>query len=238
MNIAILTIGTNNINLYSKYVFPINQSYAHTHKYCYIQYNDTLDNTRPIPWSKILAIKQQINNFDWIFYIDADAIFFNHDIRIEDIIDEKYNLIISKAMGQNWVNQFYLNDSEFENINTGVFLIKGKNSWSSYLLDYIYSRTNRINHHWWENQALSDIYKEHNMAINSKIKIVDQYILNGFENLMYDYKDFNNDQYIIHWAGIPSYDKEYFANIRYQEFLNGKFTDTKNNMRFCYEPSI
>jgi hypothetical protein len=238
MNIAILTIGTNDVKFYSKYVFPINQAYAHKHGYCYIQYNQTLDITRPIPWSKILAIKQQLNNYDWILYIDADAIFFNHDIRIENFIDKQYNLIISKAMGQSWVDKYYLNNSEFVNINTGVFIIKGKSTWSSCLLNYIYDKTDRINHSWWENQALSDVYKENNVYFNSKIKIMDQYTLNGFENFMYDYKEFDNNQYILHWAGMPSYDKEYLAKIRYEEFLNGKFTDTKNHTRFRYEPSI
>jgi hypothetical protein len=234
MSIAVITIGDQNIQSYSKHTFVINQNYCSKHQYTYIQYGDTLDPSRPIPWSKILAIKNHIMYFDWIFYIDADAIFFNHDTKIEDYIDTKYNLIISKAVSENWANQHYSNDKEFCNINTGSFLLKGKNTWSSYLLDYIYSKTYRINHKWWENQALADIYLENNCAINSKIKIRDQYDLNGFEKYFYGYLDYNSDQYIMHWAGMSIADKEYFVNIRYNEFLENKFNGQLKTDRYIY----
>ena len=224
MRICAITLGDSKIRSYSKYSFEINQSYCTRHGYCYIQYNDTIDKTRPPAWSKILAIKDQIDNFDWIFYIDADAIFFNHDIKIESFIDVNFNMIISEAVNEQWVKQYYSDSKDFLNINSGSFLIKGKNIWSKFLLDYIYSKTNRIDHHFWENQSLIDIILEQNPIINKKIKLLKQKELNGFEQDMYCYSDFSVFQYIIHYAGMSAEDREFFLKKRHQEFLSGKFT--------------
>lgn len=231
MNIAVITLGDKNIIDYSKYTFAINQHYCSIYGYTYIQYNKTLDETRPIPWSKIQAIQNNIDNFDWIYWIDADAIFFNHDIRIEDRIDENYNLILAKACGENWVSQNFADKKDFVNINTGSFLIRGKSSWSKFLLDKIYSKVNRLEHQWWENQALADIYLENNSIINSKIKILDQYLLNGTETNFYCYEDFSLEQFILHYAGISCSDREYCLKIRYSEFLNNQFTGQEKLQR-------
>lgn len=231
MNICVITLGDTNIKNYSKYSFVINEYYCSLHGYTYIQYNQSLDNSRPTAWSKIKAIQNHINIFDWICWIDADAIFFNHDMKIEDKIDQNYNLIISKATDQEWVDQHYQNQQNFLNINTGSFLIRGKNNWSNFLLEHIYSQTNRISHQWWENQALSDIYLQNNIFINSKIKILDQYALNGTEPELYLYKDFDFDQFILHYAGISNSDREYALNIRYKEFLEGKFLGPRKRER-------
>jgi mannan polymerase II complex MNN10 subunit len=234
MNIAVISIQTPEIYSYSKYTSVINKSYCDKYGYKYIQYNYSLDDSRPIPWSKIIAIQNHIKDFDWIYWIDADAVFFNHDIKIEDHINEQYNLIISKACSEEWANTYYKEDAEFLNINTGSFLLKGKDIWSIMLLKKIYEQTNRINHHWWENQALIDIYLQNNPEINLKIHILEQYVLNGFENRFYCYKYFA-EQYILHWAGMSIQDRNYFATIRYDEFLQGLFTGNKKQNRFCIE---
>lgn len=234
MNICIVVIGDSNTHQYSKYSFHINMSYAMKHGYTYIQYNDIIDKSRPPAWSKILAIQNQIDCFDWIFYLDADAIFFNHDIKIESFIDDNFNLILSQAMGEEWVNQHYAENKEFLNINSGSFLIRGKNSWSKFLLDYIYSKTNRVDHCFWENQALVDIILENNPIINYKIKVLEQKWLNGFEPNLYCYSDFSVLQYIIHYAGMSLDDRVFFLSQRYDEFLSGKFSGDKQIQKITF----
>lgn len=223
-NIAVVTLGTESILDYSKYVFDINRSYCEKNKYTYIQYNDVIDTNRPVPWSKILAIKKHINDFDWIMWIDADAMFFNHDILIEDRIDDNYNLIIGKACGDSWVEN---NNPDFVNINTGCFIIKGKSAWSSELIDNIYSRVDCIDHNWWENYALMKIILEKHNNINYKIKIIEQELINGYENRLYDYFSYNTNQFIMHYAGVSIEEKIICIKKRYEEFKDGKFFGSK-----------
>lgn len=228
MKIAVITLGTKNISEYSRYSFDINKAYCEKHGYTYIQYNDIIDSSRPPAWSKILAIKNHIDAFDWLMWIDADAIFYNHDIRIEERIDEQFNLIISKGCGDTWGD---VNIPDNANLNTGVFLIRGKVKWSVDLLNNIYGRTNRLNHRWWENQAFSDIYLENKLEINGKIKVVDQHLLNGYENTLYGYFDFHHEQYTLHWAGMNEEDRKHMAKIRHSEFVQSKFSGEKKKNR-------
>jgi hypothetical protein len=42
MNIAIITLGTNNIESYTKFTFSINKRYAENNNYTFIKYDDVL----------------------------------------------------------------------------------------------------------------------------------------------------------------------------------------------------
>lgn len=231
MNICVVTLGNKNIEEYSKYSFAINKKYCEHHGYTYIQHNDVLDSKRPATWSKIIAVKQQIRNFDWIFWIDADAIFFNHDIRIEDITDNNHYFFASKGMGDAWIKQYHSNDENLFNLNVGTFIIKGKIAWSYSLLENWYSRDERLNHHWLDNQAFSDLYLEGNEYFTSRIKLEEQKVLNGFEQGLYCYEDFSPEQYVLHYAGIPHADRIYLLGVRHAEMLDGKFSGEKKKER-------
>jgi hypothetical protein len=231
MKIAVITLGTKNISEYSRYSFDINKAYCEKHGYTYIQYNDVIDSSRPPSWSKILAIKDQMSHFDWIMWIDADAIFFNHDIRIEDRIDDSANLILGKASGETWSDN---NLPDYVNQNMGCFIIRGKCDWSSNVCDLIYSKTDRIQHKWWETQALNDIILENDPVINSKIKILDQELINGYEYGLYGFFKFTTDQFIIHFAGISNQDRIFCLQIRHKEFQDGKFVGESKKQRVTF----
>ena len=55
----------------------------------YVEYN-CLDETKHPAWSKILLLQKMLElNYEYVFYIDADACFVNHDIKIENFINDK-----------------------------------------------------------------------------------------------------------------------------------------------------
>jgi hypothetical protein len=153
-------------------------------------------------------------------WIDADAIFYNHDIRIEERIDDSFNLIIGKSCGDDCQDNLL---EDYVNQNTGCFIIRGRVEWSLNLLDLIYSKENRVHHKWWENQALNDIVLQNNPAINSKIKTLDQNLINGYENKLYCYYNYTHDQFIMHYAGISKENRLDCLQHRYGEFKEGKF---------------
>lgn len=231
MEIAVITLGTSNIRRYSQYAFDINRLYCERQGYTYIQYNDVLDHSRPAPWSKILAVKRHLDQFDWIMWIDADAIFFNHDTRIEERIDDSANFIAGKTCGDSWSDAQL---PDFVNINSGSFLIRGKCDWSHSLMNRIYSQTECIDHKWWENQALSNIIRENDPEINSKIRILNQHLINGYEHRLYSYFDFSTDQFIIHYAGMSNDDRETCIRVRHKEMQDGKFSGDRKSERMIF----
>ena len=171
------------------------RSYCEMHGYDFICEEDWLDPSRPIQWSKILLLEKVLKNCDykWIFWTDADSLFMNLSIRLEDLVDSEYNLIIS---------------NDYNGINTGEFLIKNC-PWSAQLLSGIYAHVECINHPWWEQQALR-IEIEQCPELLSSIKIVPQRLFNSFPpeiagnqfTALYQTGDF-----ILHFAGIKNLDR-------------------------------
>ncbi len=83
--------------------------YCTHHNYdCIIKTSD-FDRSRHIYWSRVKFLLQHLPQYDWIFWCDADAIIMNQTIKLESLVDEDADFIISK---------------DFNGINNGAFLIK------------------------------------------------------------------------------------------------------------------
>ena len=141
------------------------RQYCAMHGYDFICCEDHLDPSRPIPWSKILLVQEAMKNpkYKWIFWSDADSLITNLSIRLEDFIDENYNLIIGR---------------DLHDINTGQFFLKNCH-WSHQLLSNIYAHTECINHGWWEQQALI-LELRQNPELLKLTKILPQRLFNSY----------------------------------------------------------
>jgi len=70
---------------FSKFVEPINRMYCETHGHDYVV--DRLDTIRPDRgghWEKVPHILGNLFACDYLFYLDADAVFYNHLFAIEE----------------------------------------------------------------------------------------------------------------------------------------------------------
>jgi len=197
MKILVLTLATSNITNYSKYTHAINRQYCKKHSYDFISYDRHLDPSRHPAWSKIKAIHNHIDDYDWIMWIDADAIFLNHNKRIEPLLDDGYNIIISKT---------------FDLINSGVFLIKGNNEWSKSFLDDVYDQTQFLDstNNRWEENAIEHLYLT-NIKVKNKFKIINNNELTSFNYNFYDCKpemfrdrQFNDKDLVLHLSFVES----------------------------------
>lgn len=71
-----------------------NQEYCKIHGYDYIQYHKNLYENKTAHWQKYPAIKRHIRNYKWILYLDADCMIMNYKIKLEDLIDNNYHIIM------------------------------------------------------------------------------------------------------------------------------------------------
>ena len=89
-NIAIVQAFDKNIREYAEYSRLINALYAYQKGYTYISFEDDLVPVHVSAYyNKILAIQRVFSdsrNFDWIFYLDSDAVVSNFNYTIEEII--------------------------------------------------------------------------------------------------------------------------------------------------------
>jgi hypothetical protein len=132
MRIVVLQFYTANIS-YGPYSEEINKKYCEEKGYTYICEKDDskirlISEGRSLHWCKIKIVKEVLdtNNFDYILFLDADAVISDFNQNIEDFIDGGYNMIFGEDVG------FH------SSMNTGVFLVKNS-EWSKNFLNT-----------WWE----------------------------------------------------------------------------------------
>ena len=132
MRIAVLQFYTANIS-YGPYSEEINKKYCEEKGYTYICDKDdakirSISENRSLHWCKIKIVKEVLdtNNFDYILFLDADAVISDFNQNIEDFIDGSYNMIFGEDVGSH------------SSMNTGVFLVKNS-EWSKNFLNT-----------WWE----------------------------------------------------------------------------------------
>lgn len=190
--IAIISLYDHNYKHIGQYSDTNKTQYANKNGYDLFLYHESLDNTRPGAWSKILAIQNHLKDYEWIYWSDADSLIMNMQIKLEDIIDDKFNLIISRESGTG-------------NLNTGSFLLKNCD-WSEKLLKILYDQTDFINHCWWEQAALAHLF-DIEPSLLEHVKILHQRVLNS--NIKYPEPPdglFEAGDFVIHFYG--GWDKE------------------------------
>ena len=184
--IAIVSLYDQNYKHIGQHSDENKRKYAKKHGYDVFIYHNILDTKRPAAWSKILAIQKHLSDYDWIYWSDADSLIMNTDMRLENFIDDKIDLIISKGCYDG-------------NLNTGSFLLKNS-PWSHALLKKIYAQEGFINNSLWEQAALQHLMKQYPVFLKH-LKILPHRSLNanfGYGNPDYWYKP---GDFIIHFYG-------------------------------------
>jgi hypothetical protein len=138
MRIGVLSLQFNNLPHFSL-VNRINSEYCDKHGYEYRTYDadpQVSEDRHPI-WAKIKRLREHLSEYDCVLQMDADAIFINHDRRLEDLYDEYMRPSSVMLVGTNRYSETVTwNDSE---VNTGVFMLKNV------------SDAHRMLEYWWEN---------------------------------------------------------------------------------------
>eukprot|EP00899_Mesostigma_viride_P020258 jgi/Mesvir1/28233/Mv04780-RA.1 len=71
-------------------VWDNNVAYTTKHGYDLVNASRLMDATRPPSWSKIRAVKEVVRTgrYDWVLWMDADALFTNHEVALGDVLHE------------------------------------------------------------------------------------------------------------------------------------------------------
>lgn len=137
MKILLVQYYTDNVK-YGKLSEELNRMYCEKNGYDYYSETDSTSiktfcqkDNLAIQWYKVKLLKDIIETkkeYDWVLFMDADAVVSNIDRRVEEYIDDRYNLIFASDLGYHSV------------INTGVILVKNS-QWS---IDFLGK--------WWESR--------------------------------------------------------------------------------------
>lgn len=194
--IAIAQYWTSNLS-YGKYTQEINAKYCKEKGYDY--YVDTDDNKilsslagKAVTWYKPLFILEVLDNYspDYILFLDADAIVSDFSYKIEDFIDENYDIICTEDYGPS-------------KINAGVFIFKNSEWTKKFLAEWwmgsstIRGGSDNVPGYYsnalWHDQTCFGIILDRNQQYNSHVKIIPNNVLNGRE-----YKNLRDKNFIFH----------------------------------------
>jgi hypothetical protein len=104
------------------------RAYAKKHEYDLIFVTETLDTTRPMAWSKILAVQRYLPRYKWLLFLDIDTLIMNPDIRLEDIADEQYDQVLG---------------ADHNGINSGVWFVKNTR-WTRWFLTELWAQEDLV----------------------------------------------------------------------------------------------
>lgn len=213
-NICILVLNSPNIPDYAHASAMINNLYAVKHNYDFIvercPLREDLDKDYMwdgneeylFVWSKPSIIKKYLVNYDYIFFMDSDSIFVNHNIKIESIIEKYFFDDTCLLFGSNCVTKTFCYNKNV--LNAGVFIVKNTDKTFKILNKWIEAPNTELCHEWKykhprEQTCLNIIKNKYNY---NEIKIIDYYILNGIDG-----------NWIKHYMGINKEKRHRILNL-------------------------
>jgi len=145
--------------------------YANKHGYSYIKKivkNNDYQNWHPT-WIKIDVLKTYLPLFEYLVWIDADAVFVNQDVKIEDLISDDIDLIlpkleVDKISGNMWTH-------------TSTGLMVWKNSeWSNNMLNLLWDEPKQFRFEFFHEQSRLDELLHDNFKLDGGENILNKTI--------------------------------------------------------------
>lgn len=223
MKICIVSLVTKEIEDMCKESILNKQYYCKKYNYTFVNYNERFS-TRHCPWDKIQCLIKTINWFDYVIWMDADAVFNNENIRFEDIIKEHpdKDLLICK-------DPCYTEERTHCMINTGVMILKNTytsvellyDTWNS-CQDYFIDKLNKFSYEGYphEQGALVNMLKTNKYS--NCYYLYEQFKFNTHPNC------YNKDIFIVHYMGSRQSDSHINNFIINVNKINSSFNLTEN----------
>lgn len=163
-------------------------NYVNIHNYNLLFDPLSLDNTRPLSWSKIRQVQRFLRMYDVLMWIDADTIITNPNVCIEDIL-----LMMPKSKD-------LMIGRDINDLNAGVFIIR--NSIRSFeFLNEVWSQNDLIHNGWWEQAAIIRLTQEKYNDIAVEIPRNAIRIFNAYIPQIDPLHNHQPGDFIIHFAG-------------------------------------
>ena len=111
----------------------INEMYCRRHGYEYILKTFVPRDDRAVHWSKIPAMREELHDCDFLLFMDADAFFYSHELRIEDelvpLLEDKQIMMSADCVHEGDRHQPH-------KPNTGVILVRNTEKAAEFLHEW------------------------------------------------------------------------------------------------------
>ena len=169
--------------------------YAKKWDYDFVEVKESWDESRPYAWTKLLAIRDLLDKYDFVFYVDSDALILRDDIDVATMAHTDFAWPVGPVNGRICPS-------------AGIMAIRSSES-SKKLFDLAYRQNDLIYNGWWEQAALMRIlqyedprdHERHWSEFNlDKLQIGITELDSSWNSTI---QEFASDPIIRHFAGDP-----------------------------------
>jgi hypothetical protein len=175
------------------------RAYAARHGYDFhTDGEDIWDHSRPISWSKLYFILKYLDDYDYVFLSDADAIILNHDLPLET------HILPLLPIGKDILWTY----DACNHYNAGHLLVRGRSAWARDYFNRCLECRELTYHIWWDNAAMVYLF-DTNPADQRMIETCrDNWLFNSYVFGPKDTADdpstrlYRSGDFLIHFAGV------------------------------------
>lgn len=197
---AIVSVHTPNYQSLADYTWTNKVEYAERHGYRHYCKTDNFT-AKYAPGEKIPLVKKYLvdnPDVEWVMWVDTDTLITNFNTKLEDLVDEKYHIIIS---------------TDGNGVNSGIFFMRNSPECHAYIdwMLEVYPEYENKYTFWAEQDTLNASLDMPEW--NHLIKVIPQYLINCHDCWPNQWKPgFAYDKlgnrswwlpgdFIIHWPG-------------------------------------
>lgn len=118
------------------------EPYAQRHGYDLELLTETLDDSRPPAWSKVVALQRLQDRYDLLLWLDADLVVVDGRVDLADELEPDRFLYLAEHQA-----------GSSQMPNSGVMMLRTGPDCRAFL-DLIWRQEDLIEHMWWENAAI------------------------------------------------------------------------------------
>jgi hypothetical protein len=133
---AIASLGSGDHERLLKLASRSFRPFAERHGYALHLHTQPVDRTRPAPWSKIPIVRDLLDRYDTVLWLDSDTV----------VVDPREDLPATRFMG--------LVEHPGLMVNTGVWSLRSTDETRAFL-DEVWAQEDLVEHRWWENAAVA-----------------------------------------------------------------------------------
>ena len=154
---------------------------------------DFSHNMKPA-WSKLIFINKEFEKgYQYVLWVDADAIITNANYKLESIIENDKDIYISK---------------DVNGLNTGIVMFKNTDKVKNILNKLLEMHDRFYNHAWFEQAAFIDLYEMNEYGTRDLCKIMPQsewnaYLYLIFYRIRYPAGEWSQSSFTLHFPGFP-----------------------------------
>jgi hypothetical protein len=170
------------------------REYADRHGLDLKVFTDGFDNSRAPTWSKIRFIKRVLPDYDWIWWLDADATIMNQKIDVRSFLESTADILACKDAPA---------PEGCGILNAGSFFVRNC-PFSFWILNEVWKREDLANKAFHEQEALVDLYKEGHLE--DRVAIFETRDFNsfiGWNKTMKEDLSWHVGDFVAHCAGCP-----------------------------------